>query len=420
VVVGGGVAGLVAATVAARNGSSVGLLEKSSDVGGRAMTRENGGFLFNLGPHALYRRGQLRQTLNMLGVEVRGQLPPTTGGYAVYRGQRHTLPAGLTTLLTTGLLTLREKFELARFLSRLAKIDVAAAQQQTLTSWLQANVDHERSRQLIAMLVRVTSFSNDPDHQSAGAALEQLQLGVAGNVLYLDGGWQTIVDGLRRAATDAGVRITQSAHAAALERSTDRTVTGVRLSDGSVIPAGAVIVAATPADVDALAGTQLRRQLPPPVRVATLDVALRQLPRPKALVAFGVDEPYYFSVHSASARLAPNGGAVIHVTKYLPPRETAGREVERELEAYMDMMQPRWRDVLEFKQYLPNLAVTNCEITAAMGGTKGRPASQLDAFDNVFIAGDWVGPRGQLSDAAAASAAEAARLAATNAAAAAA
>jgi len=37
----------------------------------------------------------------------------------------------------------------------------------------------------------------------------------------------------------------------------------------------------------------------------------------------------------------------------------------------------------------------------------GRPSVRLAAFDNVAIAGDWVGPRGQLSDACAASAADA-------------
>ena len=89
--------------------------------------------------------------------------------------------------------------------------------------------------------------------------------------------------------------------------------------------ASAVILAGTPADVEPLAGLSgLVAGLPPPVRVATLDVALRSLPKPRRTVAFGVDAPLYFSVHSALARLAPDGGAVIHATKYLRPDETAG------------------------------------------------------------------------------------------------
>ena len=40
-----------------------------------------------------------------------------------------------------------------------------------------------------------------------------------------------------------------------------------------------------------------------------LDVALSSLPDKDALFALGVDRPLYFSVHSAYAKLAPNGGA---------------------------------------------------------------------------------------------------------------
>ena len=140
-------------------------------------------------------------------------------------------------------------------------------------------------------------------------------------------------------------------------------------------------------------------------------MALQSLPRPKHTVAFGIDVPLYFSVHSALARLAPAGGAVIHVAKYLRPEEAADREIERELEALMDMMQPGWRDRLEFKQFLPSLVVTHAEAIAARGGVAGRPSARLDGFDNVVIAGDWVGARGQLSDGCAASATDAADLA---------
>jgi hypothetical protein len=40
---------------------------------------------------------------------------------------------------------------------------------------------------------------------------------------------------------------------------------------------------------------------------ATLDVALRSLPKLKRIVAFGVDVPLYFSVHSTLASLGLPG-----------------------------------------------------------------------------------------------------------------
>jgi phytoene dehydrogenase-like protein len=401
---------LIAATRVAASGVPTVLLEKASSIGGRAATREKNAFLFNLGPHALYRHGVLRRTLQELGVEVSGALPPTNGGFVFRGGRRHTLPVGLTSLLTTGVLSLAAKFEFVRVQTLIKSVDAAAVQGETLASWLQSNVHHEEVRDLIRMLVRVSTFTNDPERQSAGAAIEQLRLALNGSVLYLNGGWQTIVDGLRRVALAAGTRIVTTSHAVALDRAERRVVDAVRLADGSSIPASAVIIAAGPEDVDALCGTRFASQLTP-VRVATLDLALRSLPQPKRLVAFGADVPTYFSVHSAVARLAPEGAAMVHVSKYLRPDETADRRVEHELERLADEMQPGWQNVVEAKYFLPNLTVTHAEVTAASGGVAGRPSPPLAAFDNVFIAGDWVGSRGQLSDGAAASAADAATLA---------
>src|SRR5690349_3011635 len=104
VVVVGGIAGLVAANQAAHSGCPVVLLEKAGGLGGRAATRERHGFYFNLGPHALYRSGVLRETLRRFGVEPHGAIPGGSGGFALYQGRAHTLPAGFVSLITTGLL----------------------------------------------------------------------------------------------------------------------------------------------------------------------------------------------------------------------------------------------------------------------------------------------------------------------------
>jgi phytoene dehydrogenase-like protein len=409
VVIGGGIAGLVSAAIAARAGAPVVMLEKASALGGRAATRQKNGFSFNLGPHALYRRGVLNQTLSQLGVAVSGAVPGGNGAFALARGRLHTLPVGFASLLTTGLLGIAGRIEFARLLSRLPAVDPAPLQHQTVAAWLDASIHDPTVRQLIEMLVRVTTFTNDPHRQSAGAAIEQLQLSLSG-VLYLDGGWQTIVDGLRRVAVDAGARVMSPAPVVSLETRDRRNVHGVRLSDGTVVPASAVIITGAPDEVRQLTGTQYP-DVGPAVRVATLDVGLRTLPKPRRTVAFGLETPLYFSVHSSVARLAPEGGALIHASMYLHPSENAGADVERELNALMDMMQPGWRELVESKRFLPNVTVTHAQLTAATGGLAGRPAPRVEQFENVFIAGDWVGPRGQLSDAAAASAAEAAQAA---------
>ena len=401
VVIGGGISGLVAAATLSRAGERVVVLEKAASPGGRAATRDRNGYHFNLGPHALYRAGELRRTLDRLGVKYSGAVPGANGAFAIEHGIAHTLPVGFTSLLTTGLLGLHGKFTFARVLQTLPSVDPAPWNSRTLTDWL-TTIGDERVRLLIQMLSRVTTFTNDPDRQSAGAVIQQLQLSLR-NVLYLDGGWQTIVDGLETAARAEGAEIRTGAPAVSIQHGV------VRLADGSSVRTAAVIIAAGPQEVDALTGvTRFAAELPPPIRHATLDIALISLPRPRRTVAFGVDRPLYFSVHSAAAKLAPEGGAVIHASKYLTPEESAGPDVEREIEALVDLMQPGWRERVVFKQFVPNLTVTHSEAVAARGGLCGRPGVKLDVSDGVFIAGDWVGPRGQLSDAAAASAVNAA------------
>src|SRR2546425_10634106 len=52
VVVGGGVAGLATASLLARRGKRVILLEQARSLGGRAQTKQQDGFYLNIGPHA--------------------------------------------------------------------------------------------------------------------------------------------------------------------------------------------------------------------------------------------------------------------------------------------------------------------------------------------------------------------------------
>jgi phytoene dehydrogenase-like protein len=166
---------------------------------------------------------------------------------------------------------------------------------------------------------------------------------------------------------------------------------------------GKVVLLALPPDAAAellpssaaLAEAAARR----PVEVAALDVALRELPNPKHRFALGIDRPLYFSVHSLTARLAPEGGAVIHAMRY-----GISEQAEAELEELIDRMQPGWRDRTVHRRYLPRMV-------AAHGHPEpGRPriGVLLPDVPGVYLAGDWVGEHELLADAAIGSAADAA------------
>ncbi|MCW5893618.1 MAG: NAD(P)/FAD-dependent oxidoreductase [bacterium] len=412
-VIGGGLSGLAAAALVARGGARVVLLERAPAPGGRAATRVEEGFHLNLGPHALYRGGPAETLLRELDVAIDGGMPPVSGAFALDRGHTHALPGGLVSLLTTGLFGLGAKLETARLLAGLGRVDPEPWQARPLAEWVATSVQHPDVRRLVLALTRVSSYANAPDAHSAGAAIGQLQHALRRGVLYLHGGWQTLVDGLRDAAVRAGVEIRTGAAATALLRDAAGDVMAVRLRDGTTIPARSAILALPAADAAPLLPEgEVRRAAAEavPVRAACLDVALRALPRPGAVFALGVDTPSYLSVHTAVARLAPAGGAVVHVMRYLEPDPPPAKVVEQSLEATLDLVQPGWRAAVVTRRFLPGMLAASALVRAAQGGLRGRPGPQVTGAANCAVAGDWVGPEGCLADASLASARRAAAL----------
>lgn len=410
-VVGGGLAGLIAAVLLARQGRSVVLLEKARQPGGRAMTTVRGDVHFNLGAHALYVGGDAHRLLTDLQVPVRGAPPSPGTSLSILGNRAYRMPTTLASLLATRLLSIGDKWRLTRFLKSLPTIDTAALQSAPTATWLKDNLGDGPLAGLIASLIRVSTYVSDFQQLSAGSALDQVKLALSDGVLYIDGGWQSLVDGLRDRALELGVTIRTSSHVGSVSRDDEgfavATTHGIERADSVILavsPQVACSLLQLPADHGLVEWTA-RQQ---PVRAACLDVALSKLPRPNQRFALGADRPLYLSVHSAAAKLAPAGVSVVHVMKYLPSGavESSGA-VEQELEGLLDLVQPGWRDHLLTRRTLPLMTVTQCHPEAGDGGIAGRPPVAVEGFPGIFLAGDWVGSRGQLADAAAASAEEA-------------
>jgi phytoene dehydrogenase-like protein len=440
VVVGGGLAGLAAAVYLARGGRTVTVFEKRRDLGGRAITSLRQGFRFNLGAHALYRTGAASAVYRELGI-------PATGGVAKGRGvailgnEHYKFPGSIWSILTTSLLNPTAKFQLLALMLRLRRINPAQFESISLRQWLDENVADSRLRELMEAFFRLFTYADHADSESAAYALAQAKIALRG-AKYVHEGWQKIVDSVRNAAVAAGVNFVSSSRIVGvhhengavksvelgglefnLDRMDTRALAMPELKpddvEGARIPASTVLLCVDPVSaaelIDAPSITSSWTALKP-VTAACLDVALRSLPDPKNTFALGIDKPLYLSVHSAFAQVAPKGGALIHTAKYLKEqrstiddydnsaRRAGASEDERELEDLLDRVQPGWREVLVHRRFLPSMTVANALVTP---GAK-RP-SPVTPIRGLYIAGDWVGGEGLLSDASLASAREAAK-----------
>jgi phytoene dehydrogenase-like protein len=393
-VIGGGLAGLTAAAFAARSGARVTVIDGRA-VGGRARSAARDGFTLNEGAHALYRRGVALAALDELGIAVPGGSPKADTFRLVWDGHVVPMPAGPAALAASRLLSARSKVKLAGWISNAHRHangcgDVPVAQ------WLDDQRAAPDLRRYVVAVMRLGSYAAQPEHAAAPLLLRQLALGAHG-VLYLDGGWQSIVDRLTHTITALGVEIVDH-----------EAVTSVQRSDGvwevssarRTVSAGAVVFAAGgPTVATALLGADEAGwvgRAGPVQRAAVLDIGGRAAEHGFLLSA---DEPLYFSTHAPVARLAPDGQHLVTAMRYLSADDDTSAAANREaLERHATMAgaaPPAERSLDRF------LAAPVVSWGSPVPGVL-RPTGLELAAGGVYAAGDWVGDH-LIADAAVAS-----------------
>jgi phytoene dehydrogenase-like protein len=396
VVVGAGLAGLVAGATAAGKGVSTLILD-GHPPGGRASTDVKGRYRFNRGAHGQFQGGENTAVLGRLGVSVPGAPAP----FELARGQVGDrvdfLPSNMRTMLRTTLIGARGKLAMGRLMAGAKRWQPERVAGLTIGEWLDGFHLPDDARALMRMLVRTATYVHDHEHVSADVAVAQMRLAMAHGAHYVHGGWATMVDGLVTAARRNGAEVRTGPSVTSVGASG----AGVAVvADGQEISAGAVVLAAgTP---EATAVVLDRRPeawagLGPQVEVSCLDLGLRA--RPAKPVLYGIDQPFYLADHATRAEgLCPDGGGLVHVLRYLAPGE------EIPVDTLRESMEEHARNagidpaMIEERRFLHRMTVVGAAPTPATGGLAGRPGVDSTGVPGVYVAGDWVGPRGWLSD----------------------
>ena len=407
VVVGGGLAGLTAAAFAASNGGSTLVIEPHG-LGGRAKTDARDGYLLNRGAHALYRKGRGMGVLDRLAITPKGHQPPTAKAMGFRDGQLLALPLGAAAL-TTRLLSVRGKARMALALPHIGRLNPTDFADRTVDQWL-AELDLPQDADaLLRTLLRTGSYTDVFDQLSADVVIMQNQAASEG-VLYLDGGWAQLVDGIASTARERGAEFSKET-VEMVETGSGGSALAVRCRDRTLLAATVIVAPGSPLAAQALL-PGMAIGLPEQIveaRVSCLDLALRRPPEHRFVL--GVGCPLYCINHAPPASLAPEGGAVLHAMRYLGAPERLDPETSRgELRTIVEAVGVRPDDVV-YDRYLHDMTAVSLLATPGTGGLAGRPSVEVSGAPGVFLAGDWVGPDGWLVDASLSSGEVAGRLA---------
>ena len=403
-IIGGGVAGLTAAAHLARAGHSVVLIERNSQLGGRARTDDLDGVLFNQGAHALYRNGVGHTELRALGIDPAGEAPNLKTARLGTGTTTTRLPIEPASILGCKALSAAGKAQYVKWFAKLQKLDATDYADTTVTEWLRPYRSDVRA--VLSSLVRLSTYSASLDILSADAAISQLQ--PTDGVLYLHDGWAAMCRQIATVARDNGATIIDGTAVSSVAAMPDRCV--ITLDDRHITASAVIVAAGGPSLTARLLGVdqEVFGEVGPAPQAAVLDLALDHMPTQSFVL--GVDEPTYFSVHSPPARMAPEGKVAAVAMRYISVDDDGDADEHRR--SLEDAAAIAGVGEAIRSRFLRRMPVTNGQPIASAGGMAGRPGVRIAGVDRAFVAGDWIGPRGLLVDAAIASGVDAAKAAA--------
>jgi phytoene dehydrogenase-like protein len=352
-IVGGGIAGLVAAISCAEEGRKVLLHEATGKLGGRGRGAD-GPYIAHHGPHALYGDGAFYGWLAKQKLLPKLARPKATTVKVRIDGRMTRLPVPLI----AAALRLRGK----------APVDV------DYRTWATERAG-ERTAQAAIGFVSLPTFHHDPGELSAAFCHERFHRIVlhSTKVRYVVGGWSVLIANLAQRARDLGVEI----H------------TGSRMTE---LPAPPAILALPLSAARALLPDRDLQSTG--TRTALLDIATTAMRRSPRLVFDLTERLYLTRITGPDPSLAPAGQDLIQAAAGIRPEESIDQATAR-IEAVIDAGFPGWRTRETWRRR--SLAENSSGAIDPPGQTwRDRPA--IDQGDGIYLAGDQVAAEGLLGE----------------------
>ena len=275
-------------------------------------------------------------------------------------GTLDALPGTFTSLLRTQVLGPPGKLELLKMLARPARMATTVTPGTSVQQWINGTSRRSDVRAVLALLARISTYCGDLDALDAAAGAAQMVQAFTHGVVYLDDGWQQLVDELQQLAAAHDITLHTRAKVTVIEPSSDGVT--VRTAHGAMA-ADAVVLAfqADHRDVDTMVrgASRAARRWATDERPVHSDHARR-----RALAPAGTRPAHHVrprradvSVHTPYAHLAhgDGGGEVAHLLWY----GEADVDALARLEWLLDRAQPGWHEQVADWRHGERLVVTH-------------------------------------------------------------